>query len=106
MSVFNPLCMLQINESYEDLARELIHVDKGFSQFTHGQTGTKFVISPRYFFLVDKGFDTGFLMEKDAVRVPELTEIVSLISVMNSGVWVPVKGTYNEAVGQMVDHDI
>jgi hypothetical protein len=99
MSIFNPLCLLQINESYENLSRELIHEHRGFSEFTHGQTGTKFLVSPKYFILVNSGFDSGFLKQVEEKQVPELTESVSMISVMNSGVWVPIKGTYEEAKG-------
>jgi hypothetical protein len=96
MSIFNPLVILQINEDYSELARELIHVSRGFSQFTHGETGTGFVVSPKYFILAESGFDTGFLKQTDGAQVPELTSAPCLISVMNSGVWVPLKGTYED----------
>lgn len=94
MSIFNPSCILQINESYDSLSRDLLGENHEFSEFVHGQTGTKFIVSPKYFILINAGFDSGFLKQVDGNQVPELTESVSLISVMNSGVWVPVKGPY------------
>lgn len=106
MSIYNPSVCLQILENYEAISKELLMEHRNFAEFTHGSTGTKFVLSPKYFILCDTGYDTGFTQERGDEISPEYTDIVSIISVMNAGVWVPLKESYDEAIRQMVDHDI
>lgn len=106
MSIYNPSVCLQILEPYDDIAKKLLTEHKNFIELTHGATGTKFILSPKYFILCDTGYDTGFIQERGNETSPEYTDVVSMISVMNAGVWVPVKESYDEAIRQMVDHDI
>lgn len=97
MSIFSPQITIGVTESYESISRILVEDNpSSFAEFIHGETGTKFVCSPKYFILVDIGYYTGFPKQVGDVVVEEQTDVVSLLSTMNPAVWVPVKGKYDE----------
>lgn len=97
MCVYAPATVIQVREDYHAIAKELLSDSTDFVEFTHGQTGTRFIVSPRFFILADSGYQTLFYKEVDGMQVPQVTDSVTLISVMNPIASVPIKGSFSEA---------
>lgn len=94
MSIFTANFTFQIHEEYEPIAKTLVSAHPGdFIELTHGETGTNFCLCPRMFAFFESGCATGFTT---ADGQWETTDIQTIVSVMNSAVWVPIKGSHDE----------
>lgn len=95
MSVFTPQFTFQICETYEQVSESILKAHPGqYAEWTHGETGTRFMCNPKMFALFEKGCATGFAT---ADQKMELTQCTSIVSVMNPAIWVPLKESFLEA---------
>lgn len=94
MSVLNPMFMHQVIEDYPAVTELIIGMDKSFVEFRHAETGTLFLINPRFFELVEPGAqwpDGNGYVEK-----------LCLVSLWNPGLWVPIaEPTFEHACDKM-----
>ena len=96
MSIFDQSLCIETSQSYELISSIILKNYPDFCEFTHGETGTKFVIFPRHFLLVEQGYDTGLMPSVGPTDNTIRTGVTSLISVMNPIIWVSLKGSFAE----------
>ena len=95
MSVYSPQFAFQICEEYEQVSKGVMKAQPGqYAEWTHGETGTRFLCAPKMFALFEVGCATGFTT---ADHQMELTQCTSIVSVMNPAIWVPIKESFLEA---------
>lgn len=89
MSVLSPSLMEQVSEDYDIVKREITRESKKFVELTHGETGTKFLISPDFFELQEPGC-TVFSFN-------ETSKYPTLVSLWNPALHVPIKENFERA---------
>jgi hypothetical protein len=94
MSAVNPMVSHRVEEEYSEVVKTITDQDKDFAEFRHAETGTLFLLHPRFFELLEPGSpwpDAGGHVEQ-----------LCLVSLWNPGLWVPIsEPTFEHACAKM-----